>query len=88
MEALIPLSTLLPAIIGIEPIVWTSKGNIPASALVYETSWEFDVDHQTALLSEIRFIEEYRAADGEVVKRSVHAYKNSGASAATVQGVF
>ena len=49
-----------------DPLVYTTKGNVPVASLVYETAWEITPDY-------IKFIERYR--DGqEVVKESAHVY--------------
>ncbi len=69
-------------------LIYTSRGNVLASSLTMSPLWQFDTDPATGLIQEIRFIEEYRSADGEIVKRSVHTYKNGGGSAAADQGVI
>lgn len=53
-----------------EPLVWTTKGNLPAAALTYETAWEDHPDH-------VKFVERYRL-DGEVVRESCHVYNRIG----------
>ena len=70
------------------PLIHTTRGNVPLDSLTLKPIWEFDADPVTGILSETRFIEEFRAADGEIVKRSVHAYKHTGASAGIDQGAF
>lgn len=70
------------------PLIHTTRGDVPADSLTFTPIWEFDADPATGILSETRFIEEYRAADGEIVKRSVHAYKPNGARAGIDQGAF
>lgn len=47
-----------------EPLVWTSKGNLPIAALEYSTLWEETAEYT-------KFIERYQL-DGEVVKESAH----------------
>jgi hypothetical protein len=53
-----------------QPLIWTSKGNLPLSALTYETVWEDHPDH-------VKFVERHRL-DGEVVKESCHVYNRAG----------
>lgn len=53
-----------------EPMIYTSKGNLPVSSLTYSTRWE---DSSSATV----FIEEYRLGD-ELVKSSVHALSKHG----------
>lgn len=48
-----------------EPLIYTSKGNLPIASLQYRHEW-------TETENETVFVEEYRL-DGEIVKRSVHA---------------
>lgn len=50
-----------------EPLIWTSRGNLPVSSLKYIPSW-------TLKDRTLQFCQEYRAADGEVVRRDVHLY--------------
>lgn len=47
-----------------EPLIYTSKGNLPIASLGYETRWVQTDDY-------IKFIETYRL-DGEVVRESAH----------------
>jgi hypothetical protein len=61
-----------------EPLIWTSKGNLPLSSLAYKTSWE-DTPTYTA------FVEEH-TLDGEVVKRSVHVMAKQGFELAGAAG--
>lgn len=49
-----------------EPLIYTTKGNVPVSSLRYETRWHFDDEI-------ITFEETYFDGD-EVVRRSVHKY--------------
>jgi len=48
-----------------EPLIWTSKGNLPISALTYQTAWDVQPSY-------IKFVERYLDATGEVVKESAH----------------
>lgn len=86
MATLIPLPTLLAAVVGIEPLIWTSKGNLPVSTLTYKTEWEFE-QTDDGLLKSVRFIESYFQGS-ECVKRSVAVFDNQGAVAQSQQGVF
>ena len=47
-----------------EPLIWTSKGNLPLSSLEYETRWEQSETY-------IKFIETHRL-DDEVVREAAH----------------
>ena len=49
-----------------EPLIWTSKGNLPMSSLQYESRWENTDTY-------IKFCERY-TLDGEIVKESAHVY--------------
>ena len=60
-----------------EPLIYTSKGNVPMDSLTYETVW----DDQPAYT---KFIERYRDASGEVVKESAHIYSKHGVFAVGV----
>ena len=61
-----------------EPLIYTSKGNLPISSLAYSTSWEDRPDS-------ITFVEEYRQGD-EIVKRAVHVLSKQGVTGETVIG--
>jgi len=56
-----------------QPLVWTTKGNLPGSALEYRTDW-FEDDN------EITFVEQYWL-DGEMVKSSTHKRLKKGVEA-------
>lgn len=62
-----------------EPLIYTSRGNVPAASLTYETQWEFAPGL-------IKFVERHRAADGEVVKESAHVYDVRNVMAEAVPG--
>lgn len=53
-----------------EPLIWTTKGNIPIASLRYEHSWNITDD-------EISFVERYLQGDEEV-KKNVHVLKTKG----------
>ena len=57
----------------VEPLIWTSKGNVPVSHLQYEKEWRVNTD-------QIVFIERYYQGE-EIVKESSHVYLLIGASA-------
>jgi hypothetical protein len=50
-----------------EPLVYTSKGNLPLASLKFSDSWEFDPGG-------ITYVSQY-ALDGEVVQRSAARYQ-------------
>ncbi len=50
-----------------DPLIFTSKGNVPVASLAYETAWDVNPDY-------VKFVERYRDASGEVVKESAHVY--------------
>jgi hypothetical protein len=64
-----------------EPLLYTSKGNIPMASLRYETDWQFDDQG-------ITFTERYY--DGEdVVKHNAHRYQlPEGATLKLTQGAI
>lgn len=63
-----------------EPLIYTTKGNIPLSSLQYTHQWlEDDIA--------ITFVEEYRLS-GEVVKRNAHAKLKKGLEAAIQNQLF
>jgi hypothetical protein len=57
----------------IDPLIYTTKGNVPVSALKYETAWENTPDY-------IKFMERY-TLNGEVVRESAHVYQKKPLSA-------
>jgi len=48
-----------------EPLIWTTKGNVPVSSLEYETKWVI------APGDFVKLVEEYRLGD-EVVRSNAH----------------
>ncbi len=56
-----------------EPLIWTSKGNIPLAGLQHAVEWRIS-DEQ------IVFIETY-SQDGEIVKQSSHVKVLTGTAA-------
>jgi len=65
---------------GEVPMIYTSKGNVPASSLTYQTAWDHQPGHY------IKFMERYLDASGEVVKESAHVYQFKGLSSDVVAG--
>ena len=53
-----------------EPLIYTSKGNLPISTLQYETEWDVSDTY-------IKFVERYRL-NGEIVKEGAHVYCKQG----------
>ena len=53
-----------------EPLIWTTKGNLPIASLEYFTGWE-DTEKY------LKFVERY-TLDGEVVKEGAHIYIKQG----------
>ena len=65
---------------GDEPLIWTSRGNMPISALEQRDVWTINED-EVALASESWF-------EGECVRRQVHIKKLRGESVLVEAGVF
>lgn len=49
-----------------EPLIYTTKGNLPIASLAYSHRWEDAPDY-------LKFVETYRLGD-EIVRESVHVY--------------
>lgn len=64
-----------------EPLIYTSKGNLPIASLEFQHKWEDTPDALT-------YIEEYRDASGEIVKRGVAVYLKRGMLAEASAGSF
>ncbi len=56
-----------------EPLIYTTKGNLPVASLQYHHEWQEDDDA-------IYLIEEF-TLDGELVRRNVHARMKKGLAA-------
>ena len=54
-----------------EPLIWTSKGNVPIAELEYTKEWQDNEDF-------IIFAEAWRDSTGTVVKNNVHMYSKKG----------
>jgi hypothetical protein len=63
-----------------EPLIWTSKGNLPEKDLEYSKNWEFKDDS-------IKFSETYKL-NGEIVKQSAHVFVLRGHEIGALQGEF
>lgn len=53
-----------------EPLIYTSRGNLPVASLQYAVRWEDAPDY-------LKFVETY-TLDGEVVRESAHVYSKRG----------
>lgn len=53
-----------------EPLIWTSKGNLPMSSLKYTTSWQITEEY-------VKFVEKYMLGD-ELVKENAHVLSLQG----------
>ena len=62
------------------PLIWTSKGNLSVSDLVYKTEWEDTPDY-------IKFSEHYYLEE-ELVRSSTHVYSKKPLEFAGVQESF
>jgi hypothetical protein len=84
-----------------EPIIYTTKGNIPESTLDYSTNWDIQKTYQCTLIQDadgalrpiisekgsITFSEIYRDKEtGEIVKQSKHVKLLDGSEGETQQG--
>jgi len=54
-----------------EPLIYTSKGNVPAASLTLETAWDVQDSY-------IKIALRYRDASGELVREDAHVYCNTG----------
>jgi hypothetical protein len=59
-----------------DPLIYTSKGNLPLASLRYETAWHDTPEY-------VKFVERHWLGD-EVVRESAHVYSKHGVVA---QGV-
>lgn len=67
--------------ISAEPLIYTSKGNVPIASLKLSTQWDITRDY-------VKLIERYTDASGEVVRESAHVFHYAGQSAEAVAGTF
>ena len=63
-----------------EPLIHTSRGNLPVSSLQYAVRWEDSADY-------LKLVETY-TLDGEVVRESAHVYSKRGLLAEPVAESF
>lgn len=63
-----------------EPLIYTTKGNVPIASLQYRHEWQEDDNG-------IYLIEEY-TLDGEIVKKNVHARLKKGIPSLLKQQTF
>lgn len=63
-----------------EPLIFTSKGNLPVASLEYKHEWQENEN-------EITLVEEYWLGD-ELVKRNVHCKLKRGLDSALEQQLF
>lgn len=63
-----------------EPLIYTTKGNLPEKDLEYSKEWVFDTDT-------IKFSETYKL-NGEIVKQSGHVFVKRGHDIGSLQGIF
>lgn len=63
-----------------EPLIYTSRGNLPVASLEYQTAWDVQPHY-------IKFMERY-LLDGEIVKESAHVYNTRGAASGVELGKF
>lgn len=54
-----------------EPLIYTSKGNLPIASLTYSTEWTETPDY-------VKLREWYTDASGEVVRESAHVLSRHG----------
>lgn len=58
------------------PLIWTTKGNVPADGLVYTTRWEVTDDYT-------KLVETY-SFEGEIVRESAHVLAHTGLTAESI----
>ena len=55
----------------VEPLIYTTLGNVPVSTLKCEREWTYNDDGA-------KFVERYRDSDGIVVREDCHVYTKQG----------
>ena len=65
----------------VEPLIHTSKGNLPVASLRLDTAWEITNSY-------IKFVERYLDETGEVVRESAHVYSFMGVAGLGQAGQF
>jgi hypothetical protein len=64
-----------------EPLIFTTKGNVPVSSLAYSVDWTVTDDF-------IKLTETYRDSAGEVVRESAHVKQLKGVEIFSAAGSF
>jgi hypothetical protein len=65
----------------VEPLIYTSRGNLPIASLRVEASWDINRDY-------IKLVERYVDEAGEVVRESAHVYSFKGMTGEGAAGAF
>ena len=63
-----------------QPLIYTTKGNLPIASLAYHVEWSENAD-------EVTMAEVYEY-ENEIVRRSVHVHKKHGIEAGAQQADF
>ena len=58
-------AAVLGELVPCEPLIYTSKGNVPVDSLIYSKEWKVDENF-------VSFLEFWHDADGVRVKNNVH----------------
>jgi hypothetical protein len=66
----------------VEPLIYTTKGNLPVSRLVHQVAWEFAPDGSYSVCKPAYYL------DGELVRQDVHVWVRDGLPMGTAQGNF
>ena len=64
-------AAVLGELVPCEPLIYTSKGNVPVDSLTYKKDWKVDENFVT-------FREFWYDADGNLVKNNVHMFSLQG----------
>ena len=64
-------AAVLGELVPCEPLIYTSKGNVPVDSLTYKKDWKVDENFVT-------FREFWYDADGNLVKNNVHMFALQG----------
>ena len=67
-------STVLSELVPCEPLIYTSKGNVPVDSLIYSKEWKVDQNFVT-------FCEFWHDSEGTLVKNNVHVFALQGLQA-------
>lgn len=55
-----------------EPLIFTTRGNVPVSSLAHSVEWDVRDDY-------VHFAEIYRDTEGVIVRQDAHVYARQGA---------